>query len=209
MGNNLLQFPNSANQNKNCSSPKTVRIMIILMILLLAVKIFHLDDVRPEIYRRHDVVMIKDTVKIPEDYMVFDLAGKQLRLTDLLGEDITILAFWATWCGYCAKEFPQIDALDRDLSSHGVKVLPIARGDDTVEKINQFFKRGNIKNMESVIASNPFLYKQLEVMGYPTFIAVDKNGLAFAKLRPKWEDNDIANLFVKLQQNKYKTYNHY
>jgi|GEM_PF-6423095 len=202
MQNPLLKFPRPANQDKKCDSPKHVRIAIIIMILLLAVKVLHLDDLRPPLYKQHDVVMLENPIKIPEDYMVADLSGNTMQLTSLLGDDITILAFWATWCGYCAREFPQMDSTVPELSSHGVKFLPIARGDDAPEKIDQFFKRGNIKNLESVIASTPALYKQLGVAGYPTFLAVDKNGMAFAKLRPEWNSSDITDLFEKLQQVK-------
>jgi thiol-disulfide isomerase/thioredoxin len=194
----LLNFPKPANQYKKCGTPQFFRIGVILLILLMLVKMLGLDDFRPEIFRKHDVAHFSNPIKLPDDYMVADLSGNSVALNDLLGEDVTILAFWATWCGYCASEFPEMDGLANYLANHGVKILPIARGDDTPEKINRFFERGNIKNMETVIASTPSLYKHLGVMGYPTFIAVDKNGMAFAKLRPKWEANDIFELFEKL-----------
>ncbi len=202
MKDNLLKFPKPANQDKKCNSPGYLRVGIIIMILLMAVKILHLDDFRPEIYRQNDVVILEHPVKIPDDYMLADLSGNLAPLAGLLGSDVTILAFWATWCGYCAREFPQIDLVAPELASHNIKILPIARGDDTPEKIQQFFARGNIKNVESLIASTTAIYKKLGVAGYPTFIAVDKNGKAFAKLRPQWDSPDIFLLFEKLQQEK-------
>ena len=197
--NNLLKFPKPANQDKKCNSPTAVRIMVFILILLATVKLFGLDDFRPSIYRQHDVFMMNQPIKLPENYLVTDfLSGKEIKISDALGDNITILAFWATWCGYCAKEFPEIDALVPSLASQGIKILPVARGDDTTQKVQQFLERGNIKNLGTTIATTPELHKALKINAYPSFIAVDKNGFAFAKLHPRWEAENINELFEKI-----------
>lgn len=196
--NNIFKFPKQAGKQKKCDSPLVMRVMLGVFILVAIVKLFALDDFRSFIDRRHDVVMLKTPVKIPEDFVVRDLSGRELKLADFMGERITILAFWATWCGYCAVEFPEMDALVPYLSRHGVKIIPIARGDETIDKITNFFERGNIKNLDTLIPSTAELHKLLNIYAYPSFVAVDEHGVVFAKLHPKWNSSDIFELFEKL-----------
>ena len=204
MKSNLLKFPKPANNGKKEDSKLAVRMMIVIIAVLAVIKIFGLDDTRPAVYKHHDVKILESPIKLPEGYMVSDLSGKNILLNDLIGDNITIIAFWATWCGYCAAEFPEMDSLVPYLERHGIKILPIARGDDTPEKVNQFMHKGGIKNVQSVIASTNELHKKVGVLGFPTFVAVDKNGMVFAKLRPKWGQSDVFDLFEqldKIQQN--------
>lgn len=196
---NIIKFRRPDNKDKKCNSPLAIKVMFSIFIILAIVKLFALDDLRPLIYRQHNVVMLKTPVAIPDDYIVNDLYGKQLKLSDLLGDKITILAFWATWCGYCAAEFPYMDSVAPYLSRHGVKIIPIARGDDTNEKITQFFERGHIKNVETFIPPTSQLHKLLGISAYPSYVAIDENGKAFARLRPKWNSSDIFELFEKLE----------
>ena len=44
------------------------------------------------------------------DFAVTDLAGRQWRLSDFKGK-VTLLDFWATWCGACQAELPYIQKL--------------------------------------------------------------------------------------------------
>ncbi len=193
----ILNFPSPKKNN-----PFVVKVMVVTLILLAALKLPELMDNRSALLKKHAVFPISNQTKITEDYLVYDLNGNSLKLSEMLGENLTILAFWATWCGYCAEEMPVMDETIPYLQKHGINIIPVARGDDTPEKIKQFFKRGNIKNVESVIASSRLLHKDLGVASYPTFIAIDKDGIAFANLRPNWEASDIYSLFEQMQEMK-------
>lgn len=42
------------------------------------------------------------------------------------GEQLTLLNLWATWCGPCQQEFPDLEQLRRDYESKGLRVLAVS-----------------------------------------------------------------------------------
>lgn len=196
---NIFKLQKPGNQNKKGISFSTK----IIIATLFAVFIVKLPDlVLPKIYTDNEVRMITNPIKVPEDYLVMDLSGREHKLSEMLGNKITVLAFWATWCGYCKIELPQMDEVIPGLEKNGVTIIPIARGDDTPSKVVEFFNNLDMRNVESKIATTANLHKVLGVQGYPTFIAVDENGMAFARMRPNWSSADIPELFDKLIENR-------
>lgn len=47
-------------------------------------------------------------------------------------EQLTLLNLWATWCGPCQEEFPELEQLHRDYEAKGLRVLAVSvdMGDD-------------------------------------------------------------------------------
>ena len=199
----VVNIKNTDKKNKP-NNPLVMKVMIVTLVLLAILKLPELIDDRPPVFKDHEVYLFKTPIEIPKDYTVFDLSSRSVKLTDMLGSELTLLPFWATWCGYCAAEMPVMDDVTPYLAKHGVEIIPIARGDDTPNKVVEFFEHGKIKNLASVIASTPELHKALGVKGYPSYIAVNSNGMAFAKLRPQWNSDDILKLFEELRATESK-----
>jgi len=55
---------------------------------------------------------------------MYDLSGQSYQLRDLLGAT-TVLNFWATWCGPCRLELPELQKLAKELGGKGLLVLAI------------------------------------------------------------------------------------
>lgn len=68
---------------------------------------------------------------VPE-LTVRTLSGDSARVA--AGEPVTLVNVWATWCGPCEKEFPEIEALQREFGPRGLRIVAISvdEGDDAV-----------------------------------------------------------------------------
>src|SRR5215468_4183122 len=60
---------------------------------------------------------------VPE-LTVRTLEGDSARIA--AGEPVTLLHVWATWCGPCQKEFPEIEAIQREFGPRGLRIVAVS-----------------------------------------------------------------------------------
>jgi cytochrome c-type biogenesis protein len=70
------------------------------------------------------------------DFALDRLEGQQLRLSELRGR-VVMLNFWATWCGPCRAEIPELNAMQKDLKEQGLTIIGVS-WDDTAEGVREF-----------------------------------------------------------------------
>jgi cytochrome c biogenesis protein CcmG, thiol:disulfide interchange protein DsbE len=61
--------------------------------------------------------------RVPE-FSVRTLTGDTAHIT--AGQPVTLLNVWATWCGPCEKEFPEIEALQREYGPRGLRIVAVS-----------------------------------------------------------------------------------
>ncbi|TVT39303.1 AhpC/TSA family protein [Hymenobacter setariae] len=66
-----------------------------------------------------------DTNQAYPDFTLADPAGQQKRVFNPQA-NVTMLVFWASWCGPCRKEIPQLKALYQQYAHRGLQLVSIS-----------------------------------------------------------------------------------
>ena len=70
-------------------------------------------------------------------YSLQMLDGGDAKLSNLIGNNKVVLVnFWATWCGPCRREIPELVALQREFKDKGVEVVGLTVEDPRTEQEN-------------------------------------------------------------------------
>ena len=108
-------------------------------------------------------------------------AGKVTSLKESLGK-VTIIDFWASWCGPCRKENPNVVALYNDFHSKGLNIISVsldkdaAKWQEAIAKDNLTWTHvSNLKFWQDPIAE---LYN---VKSIPATFILDANGKIIAR----------------------------
>jgi thiol-disulfide isomerase/thioredoxin len=129
------------------------------------------------------------TAKTPE--------GTNLSLQDAMGE-YTIIDFWASWCGPCRKENPNVVRVYNNYHDKGLNIISVSldkagQKDRWIKAIKKdkmaWFHVSNLQFWQDPIA------KQYGVRSIPATFLLDKNGIIIAKnLRGNALDAKVASL---------------
>lgn len=111
---------------------------------------------------------------IPEGLVLKSLDNKSVYMEDVLGKDIAIVAFWATWCKPCQNELEALADL-QDEWKDKVRVLAVSIDDArSVAKVKSLVK-GKKWPYEVLLDSNKELYKALNLISVP-FVMIISGG---------------------------------
>ena len=83
--------------------------------------------------------------------------------------------FWASWCPPCAKSFPFLNELDRDLKASGLHVIGVNL-DQAPEDAKTFLAKYPA-NFTVVADSNEKCAKDFDVKAMPSSYLIDRNGV--------------------------------
>ena len=71
------------------------------------------------------------SAKAIKDFTAFTLAGEEVRLRDVLRDNqLTLVEFWASWCGPCIAEIPHLRAAYAEFRAQGFEILAVNLDDD-------------------------------------------------------------------------------
>ncbi len=134
-----------------------------------------------------------------------ELFYSKIKLTDLQGEDldprqfknkIVILNLWATWCGPCIKEMPDLVEMKNNLSEEFVLIL--ASG-ESLDRIQQFKEN---RSFDLSFVQTQTSLESLGVYSLPTTFIIGKDGQLLETLvgARKWdspEQIDQLKMYIK------------
>ena len=105
-----------------------------------------------------------------------DLAGKRINLADYRGK-VTLIDFWATWCGPCVKELPGLQKTYEKYHAKGFEVIGISM-DNERPALDQFLKDNRLpwQQVFNSAAAEGDIAARYGVTAIPATFLIGKDG---------------------------------
>jgi thiol-disulfide isomerase/thioredoxin len=120
-------------------------------------------------------------VKNPEPAPAFalkDLEGKPLSLEEAKGK-VVLLNFWATWCGPCRAEIPDLIELQKEFKDK-LEIIALATDEDDAEEVKKFVAKEGI-NYPVAMDDDKVSGEYGGVPALPTSFVIDPQGRVVEK----------------------------
>ena len=149
------------------------------------------------IQRRLERLMALPPTDVGDKFVDFavEYDGKTIRLSDYVGRGQYVLVdFWASWCGPCLQEIPNIIAAYENYKRKGLEVLGIAVSDKP-EATLKAIKEHKIPYPQ-IINSQKIATNTYGISGIPEIILFAPDGTILARgLRGKEIEKELTKIF--------------
>lgn len=95
--------------------------------------------------RAQPLPVVPPSSEVAAPFAIPTLRGDTVRLADFAGK-VVVVNLWATWCGPCLNELPDLGRLHRDFEAEGLAVVGVAHAmsdttlfDDYAERLDVDF----------------------------------------------------------------------
>lgn len=113
-----------------------------------------------------------------------DINGEEYTEEIFAEADLTLVNVFATWCGLCIQEVPELQKLSEEMEEEGVQVIGMVMDTGTIEKTDEEALETAKLLAEVAEAEYPFLIPDKDLMNgrlsgiqaYPETFFVNKDG---------------------------------
>lgn len=117
---------------------------------------------------------------VAPNFELTDLNGRTVSLWDYRGR-LVLLNFWASWCGPCLEEMPQLSAWQRTYGPSGLQVIGISM-DDEAASVSRFVALHPV-DYPIVMGSARVGGQYGGILGLPQSFLINRSGVILARYR--------------------------
>ena len=112
--------------------------------------------------------------EVPPTYVGVDAEGNAVDLFGFKGK-VVVITFWASWCGYCLKEIPVLENVQRQAGDGRIRVIAVNIDDDNAKRRQM---RARLKDFQLLMTTDKDkkARKAYGVGGIPHLVMIDPEG---------------------------------
>ncbi len=111
------------------------------------------------------------------DFALDTLDGARFQLSEHLGKEVVVIAFWATWCEPCKAEMPHLAALHRKYRDKGLLVLGVSiDGPESLAQVRGDVAQGRVPYPVLLDAESRVVASYNPRRSAPFSVVIDRKG---------------------------------
>jgi peroxiredoxin len=132
------------------------------------------------------------------EFQLTDLGGTPVSLAAMRGK-VVLLTFWATWCGVCRRELPDLENLYQNLKGHDDFAVVTINLDQQSESVPPFVRKNDYQFPVLLDADNR-VSTAYDVSGIPANFIIDRAGKIIWSCAGgiDWSDRQLQQAIEKL-----------
>ena len=130
------------------------------------------------------------------DFTAVDIAGNKIKLSDF-NDRVVVLDFWATWCGPCRREIPNLIDIKNTFKNKKFEIISIALERGSEEAAIRFVKENRMNWVHIVDKQHAVsLAEKYQVMYIPSMFVIKNGKILASDLRGDELKNKIKELVI-------------